>query len=488
MMAKEVTPLHYCPENGWFGDAMPIYHDGVYHIYFNKPRREDMEDSHGGWGHISTTDFLTYTEHPDAFLYEDMQSCKHIGNPVNSGCVFWGEGKWHAFYAGYRYDSTNIFIRHAVSDDGISFQYIGEAFERPLEWYRNDGNFRDPLIFFDTEENVYRMVFCAKAIKKTNAPNYFSGSVGTAISKDLYHWECLPPMNIEGVANTMECPEIYWEETHKKWVMLYYFHETRIRTADTLAGPWERGKILSPDHFDFMAGRQMFDGKRHIMIGWISRRDLTGQRIPCRCMLFPRELTFSMDGKTPKTRFIDEINQLFCVRNDDITPLNMFVTGDEWKTEGKTIQVKKPVGGTMASWKNLPDTCRIKLTLRIKQTEGQVHIILGAVHDYWSMDAETEWTDKGTQIILDPASGLIRMRDHYEWDQKDEIAILPHNFNLDEPIHLDILRDGEIIEVGLNEEKTMVALIPDWQTGNFAISVQDSDVVIEDMQIWETEK
>lgn len=484
-MLKTVNGLHYCPDNGLFGDAMPIYHDGVYHIYFNKPKKEGVENSFGGWGHIATKDFITYVEYPDAFVYENRDEGKNIGNPVNSGCIFWGEGEWHAYYAGYPVDSPNIFIRHAVSDDGISFRYVGEAFERPTEWYRMDNNYRDPAVTWDAQRGEYHMVFCAKAPKAFAGPNYFSGTVGHAVSKDLYHWECLPPMSLEGVANTMECPELYYDNDSKRWVMLYYFHETRIRTADTFEGPWERGKVISPDNFDFMAGRRMFDGNRQIMIGWISQKDEFGRRTPCRAMLFPRELRLLEDKKTPATRFVREIEKIFNKPNADIVPEKIVPGGPGWHVMGNTICVDKPDGGTMAGWKNLPSTCYIKIELTMEELIGQVNILLGTVHDYWSGDAETEWTDKGLQLIVDPSSGLLRLREHYEWDQKDEIAILPYQFTANKTISLEILRNGEFLEVGLNGEQTMVALIPDFCGEHFGISAQDSAVKIEHLSVWE---
>ena len=60
-MFKTIDGLHYCPDNGWFGDPMPVLHDGEYHIYFNKPFRASdgpQGDFRGGWGHIGTKDFL----------------------------------------------------------------------------------------------------------------------------------------------------------------------------------------------------------------------------------------------------------------------------------------------------------------------------------------------------------------------------------------------------------------------------------------------
>lgn len=167
-MVEHMNGLHYCPDNGWFGDAMPIYHDGVYHIYFNKPFRFGNVPRgifRGGWGHISTRDFVAFTEHPDAFLYEDLGRGKYLGNPVNSGCVFFGKGEWHAYYAGFPVDSDKIVIRHAVSDDGIGFRYVEDIFERSPKWYRLDENFRDPAVIWDEKRQEYHMVFCAKPPK-----------------------------------------------------------------------------------------------------------------------------------------------------------------------------------------------------------------------------------------------------------------------------------------------------------------------------------
>ena len=485
---KKVDGLHYRPQNGWFGDAMPIYHDGVYHIYFNKPRLETATDFHGGWGHIATKDFIDYIEYPDAFLYENRNDGKYIGNPVNSGCVFWGEGKWHAFYAGRIENSDNLFMRHAVSEDGISFNYVGEIFERPIKWYRNDGNFRDPSVIWDDQNKEYHMVFCTKGHKTEEGPNYFSGTVGHAISKDLYNWECLPPMQIEGVANTMECPELYYDDEHSKWVLLYYFHETRIRTSVSRDGFWERGAVLSPDNFDFMAGRRMFDGKRNVMIGWISRKDELGRRIPCRCMLFPRELRLLADGKTPATRFISEIEKLFCVKNKTIVPEKMISGSAGWQYTDGEITADNLYGGTMAGWKDLPATCYMNINFTVSNPYGQVAFILGTEHASWSGDPKCEWADTGTQLIIDLPSGLLRMREHYEWDQKEEITILPFKFEAGKEIELQILRNGEIIEVGVNGEQTVAAVIPNCRAGNFAISVQDSSVKISKMEVWEIDE
>ena len=53
-------------------------------------------------------------------------------------------------------------------------------------------------------------------------------------------------------------------------------------------------------------------------------------------------------------------------------------------------------------------------------------------------------------------------------------------------IHLEIPRDGEILEVTLNSEQTMVAVIPDCRAGNFEISVQGTVLEIHRLSVLET--
>ena len=99
--------IHFEAEDGFTGDPLPLYHDGVYHIYYNKIYKADKhtkpedKDICVGWGHISTRDWIHYTEHPDAFKNWVRWSESHLmTRPYNSGCIFYGEGQFHAYFAG----------------------------------------------------------------------------------------------------------------------------------------------------------------------------------------------------------------------------------------------------------------------------------------------------------------------------------------------------------------------------------------------------
>ena len=96
-----MSSLHFCPADGWFGDPMPLWHDGVYHVYYTKM----YHNKKVGWGHISSTDLVEYTEHPDPF------PCGEEGTPTSTGCVYWHDGKFHAYYAG-----KDFTMLHSESD------------------------------------------------------------------------------------------------------------------------------------------------------------------------------------------------------------------------------------------------------------------------------------------------------------------------------------------------------------------------------------
>ncbi len=76
--------LHFTAADGWFGDPMPLWHDGIYHIYYTKrfPAPSDDERDVIGWGHISSPDLLHWTEHPDPFVHGTSDT------PFNTGCVY----------------------------------------------------------------------------------------------------------------------------------------------------------------------------------------------------------------------------------------------------------------------------------------------------------------------------------------------------------------------------------------------------------------
>ena len=206
--------LHYAPEDGWFGDPMPVYADGVYHIYYTK-----LSDKQGWlcWGHVATRDWKEYQELPDCLLPDDRDVS------LTTGSVLYHEGVYHAFYAACGTDGIYR-IFSAVSRDGVLFEKNRESLlpeGRP--GYRGDDTWRDPCVFWNPAESCFWMVFCAR--RPSQNFNSFPGVLGLAKSADLAHWRLCPPLWEAGYTTAPECPDLF--PIGNRWALLYYWHFSR---------------------------------------------------------------------------------------------------------------------------------------------------------------------------------------------------------------------------------------------------------------------
>ncbi len=455
--------LHFCPEDGWFGDAMPLYAEGVYHIYYTKL----YKDKPMSWGHILTRDLVHYTECVDPF------PPGAFGTPCNTGCVYYKDKKYYAFYA---VDNGGEFAMYrAESDDGMTFSYPGTVcFERPKDIYRQDDTWRDPAVMYDAECGVYRMVFCAK-IPERDTPNCTPGVVGQAISKDLINWECLPPLSLRGVARSIECPDLM--KQNGRYYLGYYWHETRFRSADSIDGEWQRGDTISPDHFDFMAAKQLFDGKRRILFGWLPRKNCDcSERVWGGNMLIPRELSF--DGKTPKTRFVSELDEWFTCTDDSFAPAKATVCTGEWSKTADGFVCDSHVGGSMVSYKEMPQRCRIRFDFEISD-KGCLTVTLCA-HNAYTTD--NEYLDMGYDLMFDAADGMLKLREHYMWDQRGDIAVIPCSITPGQIVRADVVYDNGILEVATGEQ-TMVCRLTKPSQGGLAFTVEDAKAKISNFKV-----
>lgn len=464
--------LHFKPSNGWFGDPMPVWRDGVYHIYYTKR----FEDEKIGWGHVATEDFTSCVEYPDPFEHGTP------GTPFNTGCVFYGEGRFHAFYAGETADKRPAML-HAESDDGISFKPDGRVlFAHPGKWYRSDGTWRDPSVFYDEKSGLYRMSFCTKAAQ--GEPDCFAGLVAQAVSRDLVNWKCVEPLNITGTARTFECPEVFYDAKIGRYVLIYYWHETRFRTAESIEGPWTRSKVLSPDHFDFMAARSMFDGNRRYLIGWIPRRNCDCmERIWGGHMLFPRELTIGEDG-TPSTRFAPALWQLFNKPAEGFEPEK--ASRDEGvRVENHVIRAMAADRGTLIRFPVTPDPFALRMKVKLTLETASLTLIIGAHLAYWPCGEEL---DEGYQVIFDRAERMVRLRKHYMWDQRNDIAVIPFDVDFDGGFNVElIVKDvgqNAIIELSVDGRQTLVSRLLGYRPGVMAMSFQDTRAEIEGFEVF----
>lgn len=167
----ESAPVQYwtpAGHNSWVGDVVSLFHDGTYHLFYLYDRRgHQSKFGRGGhyFEHLSTRDFIRWTEHEAAVPIEEQWETFGTGTPfVADGrlCISYGYHTTRLFPrerttlpAMYdyleRHGRTGVFDRRAmqgiaagssysVSDDGVDFRKSGILFH-PCE---NPSIYADP--------------------------------------------------------------------------------------------------------------------------------------------------------------------------------------------------------------------------------------------------------------------------------------------------------------------------------------------------------
>lgn len=258
------------------GDAVPFYHDGIYHIFsLTPPEGTTVYPARLRtiWSHTISKDLVNWEELPAALFPSDDKTAPDASG-IWTGSVIYGEGKYHIFYTGY---SLNVqfqqTICHAVSDDSIKWEknpnnpiiVPDTSLYEPLDW-------RDPYVFYNEEENKYWMLLSAR---KNNGPAARRGCVILYTSVNLDKWTYYGPLYAPGHTNCPECPEMY--KIGDKWYLSYSrfseFGNTIYRVAETPYGPWKTPKMDGIGGRRFYAAKSMAnDNGRRFYFGWAHDR------------------------------------------------------------------------------------------------------------------------------------------------------------------------------------------------------------------------
>jgi beta-fructofuranosidase len=323
-----VKPIHYRPSDGFFGDAIPFYWKGSYHIFYLKATR--AVDERLSWSHIVSTDLVHWKELPDAILPGES------GEPDSGGCwtgsVIEKDGVFHIFYTGWNPSGpVPQTICHAVSDDLV--HWVKDE-RNPIlvpdeRWYEKT-DWRDPFVLRHPKEKRYLMLICAMT---KEGPVAKRGCVGLAKSYDLEQWETCPPFYAPNIYGPMECPDLF--ELDGRWYLLFSeFTEnlqTHYRVAEDFNGPWRAAALDFFNGQRFYAAKTAGDGKRRFAFGWIPTREGENDEGKWQWgghLAIPHELTVEADGSI-SVRCPEEV-------------INSF--------QLKELDVKKSISGLLGKW------------------------------------------------------------------------------------------------------------------------------------------
>jgi beta-fructofuranosidase len=221
--------LHIRPAEGWLNDPNGLCRiDGRYHVFF---QYNPVAPVHGAmhWGHVSSTDLLSWQEHPVALAPRPG----HIdGAGCWSGCVVDDAGVPTAIYTANPDHAWNAVVALARADRSLLHWRQAESPVLGISKASEVEEARDPFIFVH-EGRRYAV----------QGSGQVSGRPRLLLfgCDDLAHWVELgtflsadDPLAAEvAAANIWECPNLVQVEGH--WVLLLSLWR-RIGGIDQLAG------------------------------------------------------------------------------------------------------------------------------------------------------------------------------------------------------------------------------------------------------------
>ena len=271
----------YKPHDGWAADFIPIYAQGVFHLFYLKDYRDPAAHGEGTpWFHLSTTDFVHFEDHGEALARggADAQDLfVFTGSVIETTQAL---GQYHIFYTGHNphlraQGKPEQAVMHAVSDDLVTWRKIPEdTFFAPAgkDDLYEPHDWRDPFVFFDEATQGFGMLLAArlKTGRLPAAPSRRRGCTALCTSKDLKTWAVRDSFWTPNLYFTHECPDLF--QMGEWWYLVFSeFSErcvTRYRMSRSPAGPW-----LTPpdDTFDgraYYAAKTASDGTRRFIFGW----------------------------------------------------------------------------------------------------------------------------------------------------------------------------------------------------------------------------
>jgi len=265
--------VFYKPADGFVGDVIPFYWDGVYHAFYLKAPLPPMRDgaNHTPYAHLASRDLAHWEELPLAIEpgppdAPDSVSCF-------TGALIERDGTFYLFYTGFPGEGKPQTVCLATSADLINWKKDprNPIIKADSRWYEAV-DWRDPFPFWNEETGEYWMLLAAR---EKDGPDNRRGCIALMTSADLRSWEVKPPFWSPRLYYTHECPDLFpWDDY---WVLVYStFSErnvTHYRLSKSLAGPW-----LAPenDTFDgraFYAAKTAGDGRRRYVFGWNPTRE-----------------------------------------------------------------------------------------------------------------------------------------------------------------------------------------------------------------------
>lgn len=253
---------------------MPFFHDGTYYLFHQRDTRNPEPFGEPfGWSLVTTTDFVTFTDHGEALVRGGDDDQDQF---IFAGSVMHGPDRFLAFYTGYNRDfpaqgRASQVLMLAESDDLITWRKSERAIAAPLEGYDPD-DWRDPYVVWDSQHARWLLILGSR---HAGAKTMTSGTTVAFSSKDLVEWTYEGDLWAPGLFTMHEMPDLF--ELNGRWYLLTTEYSAESKTiysvSESIEGPWPTPFDDAFDGRAYYAARSAGSDTQRCLFGWIPTKE-----------------------------------------------------------------------------------------------------------------------------------------------------------------------------------------------------------------------
>ena len=463
--------LHNRPRDGEFGDAIPFFYDGIYHVFFLYYRKNHNTK----WGHIISQDIIYWYSLPDAIVPGPNE---YDANDCLTGSVIEKNGLFHIFYTGSGNHKQTIC--HAISADLIKWtkDTSNPIIISDARWY-GKADWRDPLVISNPNGCGYWMLIGTRT-NNTDGIYPYNSCVALAESDDLENWKVLAPFAECGIMY-MDCPDLF--KMNDKWVLLLASRETAARIADSPEGPWTKVLRESPDTIWGMAGKTLYDGSRRLIFPFLlgeRKKDSNGNDTFACTLLIPREFYLD-DDNVPYVRCPQEIYYLF--KNSIKGWHNNFILDSHaWRQESESLFIYIPNESAMVYHEKTPVDFIFSAQIILSEHEANAGIMFRTKRSIGSDGSQTIY-DPGWIVLFQPDRYSISCRPINQWDNMLTTCSMGFKNESGKPIVILLIIHGRIMELFVDKQRALAADIGESVHHGFGLIARNGEVAFKNMKI-----
>lgn len=447
---------------GYVGDVMPYYCDGEMNVYYLQDERTGGHIGFHPFALMTTKDYINYHDYGMVIPY--VNSIYDQDLALGTGSVIKAsDGTYHCFYTGHNDRSSSglpyyEMIQHAVSTDKINWTKIPED-----GFYGNKNDFRDPYVYYSEEDSCYYMLITTNLVNK--------GIIKQYKSTDLKKWTDNGTFFTNDSGNyNMECPTFIH---YNGYYYLSYseqgdFRVTHYRYKKNLSDPWIKPEVDYFDGIGLYAGRMEADDKNLYMFGWCGTKSTDWSGFGWGGNLVTHQLVQHEDGtltptmvSTYKSTFKTEVGY----KLDDGSYCKELSFKDN---EQKAYKVE-------AFGENVT---RISLTLNSKYQKGDCGLTFNTTaNDTLGMCTLAFNFRKRSVEYYNNVSGFGNMGTAQ--------VTVPYSFATGKDIPVDIVIDGQIITVYVDDTIALTTRILDMPGNEFSFYGNQCSAAIKEISFYE---